>query len=117
MDEFRSGSLQILITTDPHVQGVNIREPYLVINYDIPNFENYILRITSVCSSGRKSIVVNFVLKRDLSLIQDIKGILFSTRMSTILTFVPEFCKTEVVEMPSSFAYVLASIMSMCVPE
>lgn len=85
MDEFRSGSLQILITTDPHVQGVNIREPYLVINYDIPNFENYILRITSVCSSGRKSIVVNFVLKRDLSLIQDIKGILFSTRMSIIL--------------------------------
>jgi superfamily II DNA/RNA helicase len=81
MDEFRSGSLRILISTSLYAQGINIREPYLVINYDTPAFENYIPRIASVCSSGRKFIVVNFILNRDLSLIQDIKGILFSARM------------------------------------
>jgi superfamily II DNA/RNA helicase len=76
MDEFRSGSLRILISTELHAQGLNIREPYLVINFDTPYVENYVLRITSVCSSGRKSIVVNFVLNRDLSLIEAIKSII-----------------------------------------
>ena len=79
MDEFRSGSLRILISTDL-AQGINIREPYLVINFDIPYTENYNPRIASVCSSGRKSIVVNFVLQRDLSLIKDIKSVFCSKR-------------------------------------
>jgi superfamily II DNA/RNA helicase len=79
MAEFRSGSLRILICTDL-AQGIDIREPFLVINFDLPYIENYNLRITSVCSSGRKSIVVNFVLKRDLSMIEDIKSVFCSKR-------------------------------------
>lgn len=88
MDEFRSGSLRILICTDIHTQDINIREPYLVINFDIPYTENYNLRITSVCPSGRKSIVVNFVLQRDLSVIQDIKSILSEARNDHALILV-----------------------------
>lgn len=88
MDEFRSGSLRILICTDIHTQDINIREPYLVINFDIPYIENYNPRITSICPSGRKCIVVNFVLKKDLSLIQDIKSIIFEARNDHALIFV-----------------------------
>jgi superfamily II DNA/RNA helicase len=89
MDEFRSGSLRILICTDPHAQGINVREPYLVINFDIPRIEDYNLRIASLCSSGRKSVVVNFVRNRDLSLIGEIKSNLFETRNVHALIAVP----------------------------
>ena len=80
MGEFRSGSLRILICTDLHAQGINLREPYLVINFDIPPTEDYNLRIAALCSSGRKSVVVNFVRNRDLSVIEEIKSNLFETR-------------------------------------
>lgn len=46
MNEFRSGSSRILITTDLLARGIDVQQISLVINYDLPsNLENYIHRL------------------------------------------------------------------------
>lgn len=45
MNEFRTGSSRILITTDLLARGIDVQQISLVINYDLPlNLENYIHR-------------------------------------------------------------------------
>lgn len=45
MNEFRTGSSRILITTDLLARGIDVQQVSLVINYDLPiNLENYIHR-------------------------------------------------------------------------
>lgn len=45
MQEFRSGSSRILITTDLLARGIDVQQVSLVINFDLPiNYENYIHR-------------------------------------------------------------------------
>lgn len=46
MQEFRTGSSRVLITTDLLARGIDVQQVSLVINYDLPNNrENYIHRI------------------------------------------------------------------------
>jgi superfamily II DNA/RNA helicase len=45
MQEFRTGSSRVLITTDLLARGIDVQQVSLVINYDLPtNRENYIHR-------------------------------------------------------------------------
>jgi hypothetical protein len=45
MNDFRSGSARVLITTDVWARGLDVQQVSLVINYDLPNNrENYIHR-------------------------------------------------------------------------
>ena len=89
MQEFRSGSSRVLITTDLLARGIDVQQVSLVINYDLPNNrENYIHRIGRSGRFGRKGVAINFVTGEDVTFMQDIES----------------FYHTQIEEMPMSVA-------------
>ncbi|RZC90983.1 hypothetical protein C5167_028811 [Papaver somniferum] len=74
MQEFRSGSSRVLITTDLLARGIDVQQVSLVINYDLPTQpENYLHRIGRSGRFGRKGVSINFVTKEDMSKLYDIQ--------------------------------------------
>jgi translation initiation factor 4A len=60
LNEFRTGSSRVLITTDLLARGIDVQQVSLVINYDLPrNLENYIHRIGRSGRFGRKGVAIN----------------------------------------------------------
>jgi translation initiation factor 4A len=63
MQEFRTGSSRVLISTDLLARGIDIQQVHLVINYDLPqNKEKYIHRIGRSGRFGRQGTAINFVM-------------------------------------------------------
>merc|ERR1712049_99936 len=74
LNEFRTGSSRVLITTDLLARGIDVQQVSLVINYDLPtNRENYIHRIGRGGRFGRKGVAINFVTDEDKRALQDIE--------------------------------------------
>ena len=74
MDEFRSGSIRILLSTDLLSRGIDIQQLSLVINYDLPKEkETYIHRIGRSGRYGRKGVAINFITDYDIEYINIIK--------------------------------------------
>lgn len=66
MEEFRTGSARVLISTDVWARGIDVQQVSVVINYDIPiNKENYLHRIGRSARFGRKGVAINFVTAED----------------------------------------------------
>lgn len=64
MDDFRKGNTRILITTDLLCHGIDIQSLNLVINYDIPPYdekENYIHRIGRAGRFGKRGVAISFI--------------------------------------------------------
>ena len=62
MNEFRTGSVRVLISTDLLARGIDVQQVSLVINYELPtNQENYIHRIGRSGRFGRKGVAINFI--------------------------------------------------------
>lgn len=92
MDEFRSGSSRILITTDLLARGIDVQQVSLVINYDLPvSKENYIHRIGRGGRFGRKGAAINFVSNDDVRMLREIE----------------QFYHTQIEEMPVNVAELL----------
>lgn len=86
MNEFRSGSSRILISTDLLARGIDVQQVSLVINYDLPaNKENYIHRIGRGGRFGRKGVAINFVTDGDVGMMREIE----------------KFYSTQIEEMPA----------------
>jgi len=89
LEEFRSGSSRVLITTDLLSRGIDVQQVSLVINYDLPgNLESYIHRIGRSGRFGRKGVAINFVTTDDLPVLHEIE----------------RFYNTHVEEMPANVA-------------
>jgi len=74
LNEFRTGSSRVLITTDLLARGIDVQQVSLVINYDLPkNHENYIHRIGRSGRFGRKGVAINFVTPEDLQAMQELQ--------------------------------------------
>ena len=74
MNEFRSGSLRILLSSDLLSRGIDIQQLSLVINYDLPvNMETYIHRIGRSGRYGRKGLSINFLTNRDDEKFENLK--------------------------------------------
>jgi len=85
MQQFRSGSARVLITTDMWARGIDVSQVSLVINYDLPNNrELYIHRIGRSGRFGRKGVAINFVKNDDIRILRDIE----------------QFYSTQIDEMP-----------------
>lgn len=81
MDQFHSGSIHVLITTDMLPQCIDIRQVSLVINYDFPsNHKNYIQRIRRSGCFSRKGIAINFITEDNKRVMKDIE-LFYNTRM------------------------------------
>lgn len=89
MEEFRTGSSRILISTDLLARGIDVQQVSLVINYDLPtNKENYIHRIGRGGRFGRKGVAINLVTERDVGLMREIE----------------QFYSTQIAELPETIA-------------
>ncbi|XP_058774652.1 eukaryotic initiation factor 4A-3-like [Vicia villosa] len=74
MEEFRTGTTRLLITTDVWARGLDVQQVSLVINYDLPNNrELYIHRIGRSGRFGRKGVAINFVKSDDTKILRDIE--------------------------------------------
>jgi translation initiation factor 4A len=89
MQEFRTGSSRVLITTDLLARGIDVQQVSLVINYDLPTqHENYIHRIGRGGRFGRKGVAINFVTSEDVHSLREIE----------------HFYNTQIEEMPMTVA-------------
>jgi translation initiation factor 4A len=74
LNEFRTGSSRVLITTDLLARGIDVQQVSLVINYDLPrNLENYIHRIGRSGRFGRKGVAINFVTGEDVRTLRELE--------------------------------------------
>jgi len=89
LEEFRTGSSRILITTDLLARGIDVQQVSLVINFDLPRDpECYLHRIGRSGRFGRKGVAINFVTKEDLGTFRQLE----------------EFYNTQIEEMPANVA-------------
>merc|ERR1719161_3032939 len=89
MQNFRSGSSRVLISTDLWGRGLDVQQVSLVICYDLPNNrELYIHRIGRSGRFGRKGVAINFVKNDDIRILRDIE----------------QFYSTQIDEMPMNVA-------------
>lgn len=74
LNDFKSGSTRILISTDLLSRGIDIQQLSLVINFDLPkNRETYIHRIGRSGRYGRKGTTINFILNDEVDTIKDLE--------------------------------------------
>lgn len=87
LNEFRTGSSRVLITTDLLARGIDVQQVSLVINYDLPrNLENYIHRIGRSGRFGRKGVAINFITQDDTRCLRELE----------------KFYNTQIEEMPAN---------------
>jgi superfamily II DNA/RNA helicase len=85
MDDFRRGSVRVLISTDLLARGIDVQQVSLVINFELPmQKENYVHRIGRSGRYGRKGVAINIVTPDEMAKIRDIE-----THYSTTITNLP----------------------------
>lgn len=74
MQNFRSGTLKILIATDVSARGIDIPDIDLVINYDLPEqTENYVHRVGRTGRGDKYGKSISFCSKEERSLLSEIE--------------------------------------------
>lgn len=74
MDKFRKGTIDILIATDVAARGIDVDDVDLVINYDMPqDNEYYVHRIGRTARAGREGIALSFVSGREKYKVHEIQ--------------------------------------------
>ena len=74
LNNFKTGSTRILISTDLLSRGIDIQQLSLVINFDLPkNKETYIHRIGRSGRYGRKGTSINFIVKDEIKDIEELE--------------------------------------------
>ena len=74
MNKFRKGTIDILVATDVAARGIDVDDIDLVINYDMPQDEEYYVhRIGRTARAGREGKAFSFVSGRDIYKLRDIQ--------------------------------------------
>lgn len=74
MGKFRKGTIEVLIATDVAARGLDVDDVDLVINYDMPqDDEYYVHRIGRTARAGREGKAFSFVAGRDIYKLKDIQ--------------------------------------------
>ena len=85
-NEFTSGKMRVLISSDVTSRGIDVQQVSTVINFDIPkNVSTYLHRIGRSGRWGRKGMGINFVTPRDINNMKEIE----------------KFYHTEIKELPA----------------
>lgn len=86
MEDFRSGQVRVLISTDLLARGIDVQQVSLVVNYELPNqHENYVHRIGRSGRYGKKGVAINLVYGDELNTIKEIEK-----HYSTTISELPE---------------------------
>jgi len=74
LNEFRTGSSRILITTDLLARGIDVHAVSAVINFELPKkCENYIHRIGRCGRYGRKGVSINLISTEDINFMKQLE--------------------------------------------
>ncbi len=74
MDKFRSGTIDILVATDVAARGIDIDDVECVINYELPQDEEYYVhRIGRTGRAGREGRAFSFAFGREMRKLKDIE--------------------------------------------
>ena len=74
MNKFRKGTIEILVATDVAARGIDVDEVDLVINYDLPQDEEYYVhRIGRTARAGREGMAFSFVSGREIQKLKSIE--------------------------------------------
>jgi translation initiation factor 4A len=74
MDDFRMGSVRVLISTDLLARGIDVQQVSMVINFEMPiQRENYVHRIGRSGRWGKKGIAINLISGDEMNSIRDIE--------------------------------------------
>ena len=94
MNRFRSGDVELLVATDVAARGIDVDNIEVVINYDLPQDEEYYVhRIGRTARAGRSGKAFTFVVGREIF---DLKNIQRFTKSNIICTQPPSL--TQVAE-------------------
>ena len=75
LKKFRTGEIDLLISTDLAARGLDLEHVGRVINFHLPQqMENYLHRVGRTARAGRAGLVINLVTERDLRLIASLEG-------------------------------------------
>ena len=75
LDDFRSGSYRVMISSNVTARGIDVQQVSVVINFDIPTcVHNYLHRIGRSGRWGRKGLAINFVTKNDINSMKAIES-------------------------------------------
>ena len=73
--EFRQGSIRVMISSNVTARGIDIQQVSVVVNFDIPkDVHTYIHRIGRSGRWGRRGVGINFMTRRDISKMNEIKS-------------------------------------------
>jgi translation initiation factor 4A len=74
MEDFRSGAVRVLISTDLLARGIDVQQVSLVINYELPiQRENYVHRIGRSGRYGKKGVAINLVYGEEQNVLKEIE--------------------------------------------
>lgn len=77
MNEFKKGTIKVLIATDVSARGIDIPNVDYVINYDLPEQpENYVHRVGRTGRGTQKGLAVSFCSDEEKPLLEEIQGYL-----------------------------------------
>jgi ATP-dependent RNA helicase RhlE len=77
MQQFREGSVKILIATDVSARGIDISDVDLVVNYDLPDVaENYVHRVGRTGRGDKKGKAVSFCSPEEKPILDEIESFL-----------------------------------------
>ena len=95
MDDFRTGKVRILISTDVLARGIDVQAVSMVINYEMPtDREDYFHRIGRCGRYGRKGVSINLVAGADeFAKMKDIE-----THYSLVIPVLPQDLSTLTVD-------------------
>jgi ATP-dependent RNA helicase RhlB len=75
MDDFKNGSLPILVATDVAARGLQIDDLEMVVNYDVPqDSESYVHRIGRTARAGAEGLAVTLASEGTFSHLMDIES-------------------------------------------
>ncbi|MCL2617664.1 MAG: DEAD/DEAH box helicase [Defluviitaleaceae bacterium] len=73
MKKFRNGTLEILVATDVAARGIDVDDIDIVVNYDLPQDEEYYIhRIGRTARAGRSGKAFTFVVGKEVYKLRDI---------------------------------------------
>lgn len=74
MRKFKRGTIEILIATDVAARGLDVDDVDMVINYDMPqDQEYYVHRIGRTARAGREGVAFSFIAGKDIYKLRDIQ--------------------------------------------
>lgn len=77
MNEFKKGTIKVLIATDVSARGIDVPNVDYVINYDLPEQpENYVHRVGRTGRGTQKGLAVSFCSDEEKPLLEEIQGYL-----------------------------------------